>query len=162
MKRILATIDFDGVVSPINHDYDFSADDSFVEYRLGGFDCFVRKSTVEFLNWLNTQSGIDPVWATSWEDMTAHFAADTNNDFPHFRFLGLPSSKAESILEEAIRVEADEVHIFEDHAKVINKVRSLMRGNREKYAFKLVSHKCETTEGLTEKKILSAKTLLSC
>jgi len=127
----LVTIDFDGVVSPINKDFDFSADENFVIVRLGGFHCAIRKSTLNFLKRLSEASEVTVIWGSSWNEETESFFKDSEGLIPQFEWINVQGGKPEAILEHALENEFTRVVLIDDDSKVVSGLRRVFKKNSE-------------------------------
>lgn len=157
MKKALITLDFDGVISPIDNSYDFSSDKLFVEMKLGGFSCFIKQEVLTFMERLSLNPNIKVMWASSWDDMTQFFNTDSGGSIPHLPYIMTAGMKAERILETASELDVEELHIFEDSAKVRNRVNHLRKKSPEKYPFNTVFHKTDTAKGISSAMISSVE-----
>lgn len=166
MSKVLATLDFDGVVSPIDHGRDFEADGAFEIFRIGGFLCAISKETLEFLQTLSSLAGAHPDqlvvrWASSWDSLTEGFAPRTDHAIPEFGYIPTDFDKAKAISEAAIEEDASVVLVFEDHRAVHQKLRNIWKRD-ERFADRtLISYQPKTTEGIRLADILEAKGILA-
>jgi len=166
MSKILATIDFDGVVSPIDHNRDFKADPDFDVLRIGGFQCAISKGVQSFLWELRGLADADPElisvsWASSWQDLTGYFAKDSEGGLPHFDYLNIGDGKARAIADEAIRQDADLIIVFEDYESVHEDLRELQRRDMRLSGRHFVSLRPELATGLQFAQIVAAKSLIA-
>lgn len=166
MSKILATIDFDGVVSPIDHDRDFNGDPDFDVLRIGGFQCAISKKVQDFLWELRGFADGQPellsaVWASSWQDLTGYFAKDSEGKLPHFDYLSIDSGKARAIADEAIRQDADLILVFEDYESVHEDLRELQRRDMRLSGRHFIALRPELVTGLQFAQIVEAKSLIA-
>lgn len=161
MSRVLLTLDFDGVVSPIDQSRDFDSDESFEVYRLGAFRCAISKQTPEFLQELKAIADSKPedlslVWATSWESLTEYFSRDTQGALPELDHLKLNLDKARAIADATLEADASLVLVFEDHRGVHQKLRNIWKKD-ERFADRhLISFRPKIEEGIQFSHILEA------
>lgn len=166
MSKVLATLDFDGVVSPIDHGRDFEADESFEVFRIGFFYCAISRETLEFLQTLGSLAEAYPDqvavrWASSWDSLTEDFAPRTDFAIPQFDYILTGFDKSGAIAEAAIEVDASVVLVFEDHRGVHQELRNIWKKD-ERFADRtLISYQPKTTEGIRLADILEAKGILA-
>lgn len=166
MSKVLATLDFDGVVSPIDHGRDFEEDSSFEVFQIGGFRCAISKKTLEFISELKGIAEGEPeslelLWATSWESLTEYFPRDTAGALPELSYLLVDFDKARAIAEAAIEADASLVLVFEDHRGVHQKLRNIWKKD-ERFADRtLISFRPKLEEGITFAQILEAQSLIA-
>jgi len=130
MTKLLVTLDFDGVISPIDKQRDFEAEEAWKVLKLGAFPCAIAEETLELLNELaevnSKNPAIEVVWATSWEDLTEHFSEQSQGIIPDFRWISTRPSKAESIYGEAQKLGADAILSCEDSGSVHRELSKLL------------------------------------
>jgi len=166
MRKVLVTLDFDGVVSPIDHDRDFEADDSFETFKLGMFNCSISKQTLEFVRYLKELSDHYPEhivlrWATSWVDMTESFEEKSGGAIPDFPFLPIPESKARSIVEEVIAQDASIALVFEDSFTAQERLLELWEEDPRLAERRLIPFEPKLEEGIRFSDIVSAKSIIA-
>jgi len=166
MSRILTTIDFDGVVSPIDHDRDFKADPDFDVFRIGGFQCAISEGVQDFLWELRGLSDSQPellsaVWVSSWQDLTGYFAKDSEGKIPHFDYLNIGDGKARAIADEAIRQDAELILVLEDYESVHEDLRKLQRRDMRLSGRHFVALRPELATGLQFAHIVAARSLIA-
>jgi len=166
MSKVLATIDFDGVVSPIDHDRDFDADPDFDVLRIGGFRCAISKQVQDFLWKLRGLADADPEllsvsWASSWQELTGYFAKDSEGLLPHFDYLDIGDGKARAIADEAIRQDANLVLVFEDYESVHDDLREIQRRDMRLNGRFFIPLRPELETGLQFAQIVEAKSLIA-
>lgn len=166
MSRILTTIDFDGVVSPIDHGRDFTADPDFDVIRIGGFQCAISKRVQDFLWELRGFTDGQPelltaVWASSWQDLTGYFAKDSEGKIPHLDYLNIGDGKARAIADEAIRQDAELILVLEDYESVHEDLRELQRRDMRLSGRHFVALRPELATGLQLSHILGARSLIA-
>lgn len=166
MTKVLVTLDFDGVISPIDHDRDFSIDPGFELFRLGAFSCAISKSTISALRQLKLLSERYPDqlvvrWATSWVDLTERFEALTEGAVPSFPWLPVSgSSKAQAIVEEALELEPSLVLVFEDSGSALRELRKRWKRTNDLGNVELATFEPKLTEGLTKSSMGRARKLI--
>lgn len=166
MSKVLATLDFDGVVSPIDHDRDFEADSDFEVFQIGGFRCAISKRTIEFLQELKDLTEAKPErvatsWASSWEQLTEYFSKDSGGALPEFGYITVDFDKARAIADRTLEEDASLVLVFEDHRGVHQKLRNIWKKDERFADRKLISFKSKTVEGITFAQILEARSLIA-
>ena len=153
MAKVLVTLDFDGVVSPIDHDRNFRADSDFEMFRIGGFQCAISKETLGTIQRLKKISMEHPellevIWASSWVDLTETFHIETNDALPELGFLEIPASKAESISKHALATDARTVIVLEDGVIANRNLKKVWNGE-EFIGRELILFKPKLETGLT-------------
>lgn len=169
MSKVLVTLDFDGVVSPIDKSRplsDFERDEDFEVYPLGGFDCAIRKATKGFLWELRILSEEEPerftvAWASSWNEMTLSFASSSRHELPEFGYVPTNFDKARAIADATLEEDASLVLVFEDHQGVHQKLRNIWKKDERFADRRLISFKPKTAEGITFAQILEARSLIA-
>lgn len=165
-KRLLITIDFDGVVSPLPNNYNppdgwvnvwdrKGESESFLwhDFTLG-FRCFVREDVADFLWELVEWPDVELVWLTSWDESTTRFNDLTNGLIPEFPFLpiwaeergGQRPSKVAALERKIREMRPTHVISIEDGQNTIRSYRKLLK-NFEDVGFNAV--KTESFIGLT-------------
>ncbi len=161
MSKVLVTLDFDGVVSPIDQSRDFEADETFEIFRIGFFYCAISREVLEFLGELNrlSQEYPDRVavrWASSWDSLTESFASSTDFAIPEFRYITTDFDKAGAISKAAIEENASVVLVFEDHRGVHQRLRNIWKKDERFGGRTLFSYQPKLTEGIELSHILEA------
>lgn len=165
MSKILVTLDFDGVVSPIDPQRNFASDLDFELVRLGGFLCAISKATLSFLQELKaiqeaTNGKLTVVWASSWEDLTQDFTRASEGAIPEFDFLELPLSKADSILQAAITKEASLTIVVEDDRFVHEELKAQWSRASKQGAHRFISFNPSLRVGLQYSTIAAIRSLI--
>lgn len=169
MSKVLVTLDFDGVVSPIDKSRshsDFEEDEDFEVYQLGGFPCAIRKDTKDFLWELRILSEEEPerftvAWASSWNEMTLYFAPRSNHEIPEFGYVPTNFDKAKAIADLTLEEDATLALVFEDHRGVHQKLRNIWKKDERFADRKLISFKPKLEEGILFSHIAEAKSLIA-
>ena len=166
MSKVLVTLDFDGVVSPIDHGRDFEADESFEVFRIGFFYCAISRETLEFLQTLSSLAEAHPDqvavrWASSWDSLTEDFAPRTDFAIPQFDYILTGFDKAGAISKAAIEENASVVLVFEDHRGVHQKLRNIWKKDERFLGRTLISFRPKIEEGITFAQILEAQSLIA-
>lgn len=123
MAKVLITLDFDGVVSPIDHDRRFLKGEGFNRFKIGGFDCAIAFDTLKAIQKLKDLAAsnrelIEVIWGSSWEDLTQDFPSESGGALPEMGYLTLNLSKAEAISDYALHTNAETVIVLEDSERV--------------------------------------------
>lgn len=166
MSKVLVTLDFDGVVSPIDHDRDFRSEAEFSIFRLGGFSCAISDQVLSLIGYLKELSESHPEelalrWATSWESLTEHFEKSTDGVIPSFGYLPLLETKARAIADEALAQDASLVVVFEDHGHVQEELEELWAADSRFEGRSLSFLKTETKHGIQFSDIVAAKSRIA-
>lgn len=166
MSKVLVTLDFDGVVSPIDHGRDFEADDSFETFKLGIFNCSISGEVLDFVRYLKDLSDTYPDhfvlrWATSWVEMTENFEEKSGGAIPDFPYLPIPESKAHSIAEEAIAQDASLVLVFEDGIIAHEDLQGLWKEDSRLAGRSLIPFQPKLEDGIRPSDILAARSLIA-
>lgn len=152
MTKLLIALDFDGVISPIDKQRDFKAEEGWKVLRLGAFPCAIAEDTLELLNELadvnSNNPAIEVVWATSWEDLTEYFTKQSKGIVPDFRWISTQPSKAKSIYDEAKKLGADAILSCEDSAMVHGELSELLSPTAKEDPTTLIQVKTTTERGL--------------
>lgn len=124
MKKILVTVDVDGVIFPIEDGTELDG----ARFRTNGFDVILTGSAAWVLNML-AESDVDVVWASSWGDAVLDLNADSSGVIPEFPTLSPPSSSAkpEVIADAVIAGDYDVVVVIDDDRRVSAGVRNKLR-----------------------------------
>lgn len=124
MKKILVTVDVDGVIFPIEDGTELDG----ARFRTNGFDVILTGSAAWVLNML-AESDADVVWASSWGDAVLDLNADSSGVIPEFPTLSPPSSRAKPavIADAVIAGGYDVVVIIDDDRTVSAGTRSALR-----------------------------------
>lgn len=128
MRKTLVTLDFDGVVSPINHEVDFDPKQGWIEFDFGMI-CDIHKSVLEFLKELykRDQAGeIDLVWASSWNESTQVFSFKSQGMIPELPHLDLSpgNTKDTAIYAKVDAGGYDRLLTLEDSSLVMRRMRA--------------------------------------
>jgi FMN phosphatase YigB (HAD superfamily) len=131
MRKTLVTLDFDGVVSPIDHDRDFTLEAGWTQFNFGMM-CDIHETVLTFLQELHQrdQRGeIDLVWASSWNDSTQIFGFKSDGAVPTLPHLDLggATTKDEAILAKVEEGDYDRLLILEDSTRVMRRLRRLIK-----------------------------------
>jgi len=166
MSKVLVTLDFDGVVSPIDHDRDFETDDSFETFKLGMFNCSISKTTLEFVRYLKELSDHYPErivlrWATSWVESTKSFEERSGGAIPDFPYLPIPESKARSVADEVIAQDASIALVFEDSFMAQERLLTLWEEDPRLAERTLIPFEPKLEEGILPSHILAAKSIIA-
>lgn len=130
METLIA-IDFDGVISPIDRDYDFTTDSDFVIIRLGGFNCAIRKETLEFLQKISVIPNLKVVWFSSWGEETECFVEDSDNRIPEFDWINVREGKAEAVFNYAEANNFTKIVAVDDHMKVVSALKRISKNHED-------------------------------
>lgn len=128
-KKTLVTIDFDGVVSPIDKSRDFTLTLGWRQVNFG-FTCDIHESIIKFLQDLSNlekNAPLDITWASTWNAATEHFASDSNGLIPDFPWIDVSAGKAEAIFQKVKEGNYTRLVALEDSIKVITKLKKLMK-----------------------------------
>lgn len=128
MRKTLVTLDFDGVVSPIDNEVDFDPNLGWIEFDFGMI-CDIHKTVLEFLKELHKrdQTGqIDLVWASSWNDSTQVFGFKSQGMVPEFPHLDLSvgNTKDTAIFAKVDAGNYDRLLTLEDSGLVMRRLRA--------------------------------------
>lgn len=123
MAKVLITLDFDGVISPIDHDRNFVKSEGFDRFKIGGFDCAIAFDTIEAIQKLKDLAASNPelievIWGSSWEDLTQDFPSESGGAIPEMGYLTLNLSKSAAISDYALHTNAETVIVLEDSERV--------------------------------------------
>lgn len=157
-EKTLITLDFDGVVSPIDHNKNFANDTEYTMIKLAGFDCAIRTKVLEFLKEISENETIDVVWVTTWDSLTKHFHEDSDGKIPDFPFLETRRNKAKTILEHIKKEKYEKAYIFEDSPDVKKEFNKKQRELENKIDTYITFNKCKTEEGIKDSHIKHFKT----
>lgn len=124
MKKILVTVDVDGVIFPIEDGTELDG----ARFRTNGFDVILTGFAAWVLNML-AESDVDVVWASSWGDAVSALNADSGGVIPEFPTLSPSSSSAkpEVIADAVIAGDYDVVVVIDDDRRVSAGVRNKLR-----------------------------------
>lgn len=129
--RTLVTVDFDGVVSPIDKGRDFTLEAGWNQYNFG-FQVDIHETVSNFLHELKERAErgeIDLVWNSSWDESTQGFSVRSSNAIPHFDHLRLVSGvvKEDALFKKLDQGFYDRVVVLEDSSRVMRSLRRLMK-----------------------------------
>lgn len=129
--KTLVTLDFDGVVSPIDNARDFEPSLGWIEFDFGMM-CDIHKTVLEFLKELKDRADngfIDLVWASSWNESTQVFGFKSQGLVPELPHLPLypGTTKDEEIFKKLDKGSYDRVVILEDSSLVMRRIRKEMK-----------------------------------
>ena len=167
MSKVLVTLDFDGVVSPIDHSRDFQGEEEYeFEVYNFGFLCAVSTEVREFLQELKELSEAHPDqivvrWASSWNEMTERFEAKSGGAIPGFSYIDTSKSKAKAIAAEALAVDASVVLVFEDSEIVHEELQELWKSKSKLSNRFFLPIMPELKSGILYSHILAAKSVIA-
>lgn len=129
--KTLVTMDFDGVVSPIDHDRDFTLEAGWTRYDFG-MRVDIHETVSKFLHELKDRADngfIDLIWNSSWDESTQGFSIRSQGAIPHFDHLRLSNGMTK---DEALFLKLDEgsyerVVVLEDSSRMMRRVRKEMK-----------------------------------
>lgn len=127
MKNTLITMDFDGCVSPIDPNKDFTQEPGFSIITLGNFPCAIHEDTLSFINTVQRDESIDVVWATSWEDGTEYFNKDSDGQIPSIPWIPVNLTRKNSVFNYAVDNGYRKVVIIEDSIPATTRLRKLFK-----------------------------------
>lgn len=160
MKTLIA-LDFDGCVSPIDRNKDFTQDPEFTVLKLGGFMCAIRKETINFLNIINKIENATVVWVSSWQENTEGLHQESKKSIPHFSWVKTSIGKAEATINYAVSNEYQKIVFVEDNLKESNKLKSLIKKwNLSNDTIDILAIRPKITVGLTSQHIQKIKNFI--
>lgn len=144
--KTLVTVDFDGVVSPIDHDRDFTKELGWTRYDFGMM-VDIHETVIKFLQELKTRADrgeIDLLWNSSWDESTQGFSIRTEGAIPHFDHIRLSNglSKDDALFQKLDHEDYDRVVILEDSSRIMRRARREMK-NRESVEALFIQPKVE-------------------
>lgn len=159
MPKTLVTLDFDGVVSPIDHDRDFTLERDWKQFKLGLYVdihknvlCFLRE-----LRLLDLNGEITLAWASTWLASTEDFAEKTEAEIPSIPWIPLNEGKAEAIIAKVESGGFERVVVMEDSSKVVAKLRAWGKLNPQ---IELLLIQPKLKVGLTNSQMLKVQEFL--
>lgn len=166
MSKVLVTLDFDGVVSPIDQDRDFLSEEEFSVFQLGAFPCAISKRVLEFVRYLKELSDNDPghfvlSWATSWVDITEYFERNSQGAIPSFGYLPIPDSKARAIADKAIAEDASLILVLEDSPAVQADLHNIQRRDMRLSGRRFLFFEPKLSQGLQFSDIMAVRSLIA-
>lgn len=154
--KVLLTLDFDGCISPIDRSKDFTTEPGFKVMKLAGFQCAVSDEVIGFLQTVNAQKTLVPLWASSWGENLSNIHEDSNKTIPLIPWLEVKPSKEESILNYATVHSYRQLVIVEDSATVTARLRKILNNwnlNHPATSIEYLIIKPKLKEGLTKRHI---------
>lgn len=129
--KTLVTVDFDGVVSPINHDRDFTLEAGWIRYDFGML-VDIHESVLKFLQELKSLADrgfIDLLWNSSWNESTQSFYIRSDNAIPHFDHLKLENgvTKDDALFQKIDEAGYERVIVLEDSSLAMRRIRKEMK-----------------------------------
>jgi FMN phosphatase YigB (HAD superfamily) len=133
--KTLVTVDFDGVVSPIDHDRDFTKESGWTRYDFGMM-VDIHETVSNFLQELKARADrgeIDLIWNSSWDESTQGFSVRTDGVIPHFDHirLGIGLTKDDALFQKLDAESYDRVVVLEDSSRVMRRMRAEMKKRTE-------------------------------
>lgn len=129
--KTLVTVDFDGVVSPIDHDRDFTLEAGWTQYDFG-MRVDIHETVSNFLHELKSRADngfIDLIWNSSWDESTQKFSERSQAAIPHFDHIKLSNGlkKDEALLLKLDEASYERVVVLEDSSLMMRRLRKQMK-----------------------------------
>lgn len=160
MTKTLIALDFDGVVSPIDHDKEFLESEGWITFNFG-LPCSIHTRVLEFLKVLEELSSSDAVdvyWASSWNKQIEGLSLDSGGQIPEFPWIPVHKGKGDAIFETAKSGGCSRIITLDDHARVGNRVKLLAKEFPE---IEVLAIAPKVRKGITDSHIKRVKDFLS-
>lgn len=154
MNKILVTVNFDGVVSPVNPS--ITDADTWEQHNHNGQTIMIKKAVSEFLEWLSQNEHIDVIWASTRNttpDSIFNTPDSIFNKFPALDF-SLAGKKYQKISENTTNYKR--VLVIDDDFSVGVDIREFVNDHHRYIMIRPFEN-----EGLSEGNIKNIKNLIT-